>query len=89
MENVDKISHVFVRFINKNDGMVEVKVYIKDHIYPEANLRIDQQDLINAGAMKNKGALIKAENWMNGNKEFVLQQINEQFPSFWKTEFYI
>lgn len=84
MENVNKISHVFVRFLNKIDGKIEVKVYIKNHIYREANLRIDQQDLIDAGAMKNKGALIKAENWMNRNKEFVIQQINEQLPTFWE-----
>jgi hypothetical protein len=89
MDCINKISHVFVRFINKTDGKIEVKVYIKNHFYREANLRIDQQDLIDAGAMKNKGALIKAENWMNKNKEFVLKQINKQFPSFWETEFYI
>lgn len=81
--NVEKIGSVIARFINKDSNQIEVKVYIKKHIFDEANLSICQKDLIDAGAIKTKGALRKAEKWMNDNKEFVLTQINKQLPSFW------
>lgn len=86
MKNIDKISHVNVRFVHEKDDKMEVKVYIKNHIYREANIRVDQQDLIVVEAVKKKGSIRKAENWMNNNKDFVLQQINTQFPTFWDEE---
>lgn len=80
---VDKINSVWVRFESGNDQKLEVKVRIEGN--KEANLRIDQKDLIDAGAIKKVGAFRKAEKWMNENKLFVLEQINRQFPTFWET----
>ncbi|MED4377961.1 hypothetical protein P9274_20095 [Schinkia azotoformans] len=82
--SIEKVGNVLVRFESRIDKKLEVKVRINNHYLDEANLRIDQQQLIDAGAIKKAGALRKAEKWMNDNKEFVLEQINCQFPTFWK-----
>lgn len=83
MKNIDKIQSVWVRFINQIDNKIEAKVRIDNHVFKEANLRFDQQRLIEAGAMKKASDLQKAQKWLNENKKFVLTLINEQFPTFW------
>lgn len=79
----DNIQKVILRFANPMDGKLEIKVYIKDYMYQEANLRVEWQRLKDAGAIRSKGAFRKAERWMNNNKDFVLKLIDEQFPTFW------
>lgn len=80
----DNIGKVILRFANRIDGKLEIKVQIEGHIYQEANLRIKWQDLKDAGAIKTKGAFSKAERWMNNNKDFVLKLIDAQYPTFWE-----
>lgn len=80
----DNIGKVILRFANRIDDKLEIKVQIEGHIYQEANLRITWQDLKDAGAIKTKGAFSKAERWMNNNKDFVLKLIDTQYPTFWE-----
>lgn len=81
---VQNIGKVWVRYEREEDKKLEVKVVIHGHYVTEVNLKIDQQNLIYAGAMKRKGSLKKAETWINENKGYVLEEIFEQFPSFWE-----
>ncbi|MEK4122268.1 hypothetical protein [Lysinibacillus sp. FSL K6-0102] len=78
-----KIENVILRFANRMDDKLEVKVRITQHVYQEANLRVDWQQLKDVGAVRTKGAFRRAERWMNNNKGFVLKLIDEQFPTFW------
>lgn len=79
----DHIEKVILRFANRTDDKLEVKVHIINHIYQEANLRVDWQQLKDVGAVRTKGAFRRAERWMNNNKDFVLNLIDEQLPTFW------
>ncbi len=82
----NNIGKVILRFANRIDDKLEIKVRIEGHIYQEANLRITWQDLKDAGAIKTKGAFRKAERWMNNNKDFLLKLIDNQFPTFWEID---
>lgn len=81
---IQHIGNVKVIAESQKDKKLEVKVEILDHCISEANLRIAQDDLVYAGAMKRKGSIKKAESWLNENKDFILEEIHEQFPSFWE-----
>ena len=86
MGNTDYIGDVFARWISEKDQKLEVKVRILNFQHQEVNLRIDQQELIDAGAIQQNGSVKKAGKWLNNNKTFVLNQINKQFPTFWVVE---
>ncbi|HFK1429702.1 TPA: hypothetical protein ACGXKR_005904, partial [Bacillus paranthracis] len=77
-----KIGNLTVRFVNEKDQL-EIKVHINYHYYKEANIKINQQFLIDKGAMKRRGALKQAQSWLQRNKQFVVDVIDEQFPTFW------
>ncbi|MBQ0139538.1 MAG: hypothetical protein KBT36_09590 [Kurthia sp.] len=78
--NIEKI---ILRLAGHIDDKLEVKVLIKNHIYQEANLRVDWQQLKDVGAVRTKGSFRRAERWMSNNKDFVLKLIDDQLHTFW------
>ncbi|MFB7351079.1 hypothetical protein ACWGKR_24640 [Bacillus thuringiensis] len=79
---IKKIGNLTVRFVNGKDQL-EIKVYINHHDLKEANIQINQQLLIDKGVMKRRGALKQAHSWLQRNKQFVVDVIDKQFPTFW------
>ncbi|PIE91740.1 hypothetical protein CO726_30520 [Bacillus fungorum] len=79
---IKKVGNLTVRFVNEKDQL-EIKVHINHQDFKEANIQIDQQLLIDKGAMKKRGALKQAQNWLQRNKQFVVDVIDKQFPTFW------
>lgn len=77
-----KIGNLTVRFVNEKDQL-EIKVHINHHYYKEANIQINQQLLIEKGVIKRRGALKQAQSWLQRNKQFVVDVIDKQFPTFW------
>lgn len=81
-QKIKKIQHITVYSLNKKDQL-EIHVHINHHHLKEVNIQIDQRFLIDKGVMKRRGALNQAQSWFRQNKQFVVDVIDKQIPTFW------
>ena len=81
-QRIKKIQYITVYSLNKKDQL-EIHVHINHHRLKKVNIQIDQQFLIDKGIMKRRGALNQAQSWFRQNKQFVVDVIDKQIPTFW------
>lgn len=74
--DVNNIKYSIARFIQ--DDIVYIKVHVKYCIYSEFNLEIKKSVLLAAGCPGFRTDLVKVSKWLDNNKNFVVEQIEEQ-----------
>ena len=85
-DKVSQIRRVHVQFVNAVDDHVELRVDVEGHVQKHVYLRVSQEKLIEMGAMESLRRLDRVADYLEANKELVVELVDKQWPRFWAAE---